>query len=53
MSTGSFQRIGVAANLDKEQALALVPDILPALASAICSFVNLSRYSSFTLFHTS
>ena len=34
MSTGSFQRIGVAANLEKEQALALVPDILPALAEA-------------------
>ena len=32
MATRSFHRIGVAANLDKEQALALLPDILPALA---------------------
>jgi len=31
MATGSFQRIGVAANLQKEQALALLPDVLPAL----------------------
>lgn len=32
MSTGSFHRIGVAANLDKEEALALLPGLLPALA---------------------
>ena len=34
MSTGSFQRIGVVANLDKEQALALLPGVLSALAEA-------------------
>ena len=33
MSTSSFQRIGVAANLENEQALALLPDLLPALVA--------------------
>ncbi|MCH7548443.1 MAG: NAD(+)/NADH kinase [Candidatus Krumholzibacteriota bacterium] len=31
MSTQSFQRIGVAANLDKDQALTLLRDVIPAL----------------------